>query len=269
MSLRVDSEACSTPGHRKRAHDYDGPRLTKGDFKSIAQPKRRALADKQPVAPGVSVTRVGLPVAMIRRHMAGSCKPPIDQEHWEATVSSCEPDSVENQVSTSKPTEPLAEYRWSGLINHGEILLFESTILMRYGTRLYYEYEQSFQLDTLRREFSTFRYRRRTFFWGVLSSVVLWLVWEITLFTGEAEVGTTFSVTMFLLIVMGLTLAVTHFPLVTAYGFHDHCNSPAFAVYALGKRDRESEQFVSEVVRQIEISTVSTAGRPRASPDEM
>jgi len=153
----------------------------------------------------------------------------------------------------SDTASPIAEFRWSGLIAYGELRLFESTILVRYVQRGHSEFEGSFSLDTLRPEYSTYRYRRQTFYWAVLFIAILTYFWCIAAFAGNLQVVSPMALVMSLLMVGALGFAVTQARLVTCYWFRRHSGELAFVVPALGKYRDQCEHFVGEVARQIQI----------------
>jgi len=149
----------------------------------------------------------------------------------------------------------IAEYKWSGIFDYGQCRLYQSVISVSSGRRLRYESEVWVQLGELFAEYSRIRYRRPTFTWTGLLMVPLIFFWLAAALGGQP--GPAFHLAMSLLCGSGIVVAVTQFPLVTAYQFRHRSGAHAFAVFALGGRRQECEPFVHQVVDQIKTSEPS------------
>ena len=127
----------------------------------------------------------------------------------------------------SEAGEPIARFQWSGVLDYGEIRLFEATISVRQVRRLHYEYTESFSLDTLLPEYSTVRYRRSTFAGALLFIAILGLFLGIAAICGKLQVVSPITMVTVLLLV---GWALIYWPLGALDLSHDH--APAVACRA-------------------------------------
>lgn len=179
----------------------------------------------------------------------------------ESVAYSCLPDSLGEHKALAQE-EPIRAYRWSGVIDYGEVQLFESFVVVRHARRLGWKNETTIPISELRSEYTVTRYRRRTLSWTIMLAVTLIFFWGIVAWGGSREVITQVSVIMLPLIVGTLAFTMTQLRLVTGYHFHYALGVCAYSVFALGAHRAQCRQFVADVARHILCTSEDSGSTP-------